>query len=490
MKKTHDNERERFDLHGGVTVHRGKPAYFDVAIHRPNCSSVIEYSDESLRQMGMIPSTLYPWWLHMEFTAEGHIPDKEKPIKPTTRGFFLEIRHSGELCIYLETDIDAERVLKPKPTLLPGAPGFRTMWPAAAASASASSGFGMTGVSAPLPPAGPTGPPGQAPKTLGDALTEATRPIMESVSDAVSSAVFDRVLDAPVPPDPDETRSRDALLGLLKEGQGLFDLFEQHARDRFGPLESRIIGAADAFLTGRPADWDTWMGDSFRRWANKCDQVVEHHCGSGDAVLMATYPLPTAKPANLSAHLFGGWCEARRRLDWLRSKLTLEELENPAQSAKITAKDRSVAGKGLVRAFMPVLTFVDQPTSREKILAPGRVTEGSDLVWLTTRLWVTNTHPSEPVRLLEVRMDEVICDDDPTTRQTGVRGIFWEYSADGSWSPLEIHPTETLNISCQFRLEPLQDSEGNGLLPSKIKGTIVFTDQIDHDREAGHFVWN
>ena len=87
-------------------------------------------------------------------------------------------------------------------------------------------------------------------------------------------------------------------------------------------------------------------------------------------------------------------------------------------------------------------------------------------------------------------MDEVICDDDPTTRQTGVRGIFWEYSADGSWSPLEIHPTETLNISCQFRLEPLQDSEGNGLLPSKIKGTIVFTDQIDHDREAGHFVWN
>jgi hypothetical protein len=155
MKKTHDNELERFDLRGGVTCHRGKPAFFDVAIHRPNHSSVIEYSDEKLRGMGAIPSTLYPWWVRMEFTAEGRIPDKEKPVRPTTRGFFLEIAHDGELRIHPEKDIEADRVLKPKPT---GPPGFRAR-SAAAASPSASGGLETISTVA-LPPAGPTGAAG------------------------------------------------------------------------------------------------------------------------------------------------------------------------------------------------------------------------------------------------------------------------------------------------------------------------------------------
>lgn len=99
MKLTHDNEPGRPNLHGGVVCTRSRPASFDVAVHRPDMSSVIEYSDESLRSMGTIPSSLYPGTVRLVFAADGHPPTNERPVKSTVRAFVLEIEATGRLAL-------------------------------------------------------------------------------------------------------------------------------------------------------------------------------------------------------------------------------------------------------------------------------------------------------------------------------------------------------------------------------------------------------
>lgn len=170
---------------------------------------------------------------------------------------------------------------------------------------------------------GGTGPLARA---AAEALTEAIR---SGTSGGAS------VWSGPPTQDPDlvvhwerkpieESERQSAFLDLLKEGRGLFDQYERHVHTLPGPMESSVAAHLNAFVNQRPEDWEIRMGDQFRSWANKCDQVVRHHCGNAVATLMSIAPLPTNQPTNVTPHLYGGWCEARRRMDWLRAELTNE----------------------------------------------------------------------------------------------------------------------------------------------------------------------
>ena len=115
LKLVDDNQRDRFLMRGRRICSRRYPEMFDVAVHRPQRSSVIEYTEPTLREgYGTIPSFLYPWWIRLDFEAHGLIPSTQRFIS-SRQSYFLEIQRDGRLFIHPAATIDETAVIKPRP---------------------------------------------------------------------------------------------------------------------------------------------------------------------------------------------------------------------------------------------------------------------------------------------------------------------------------------------------------------------------------------
>jgi hypothetical protein len=141
----------------------------------------------------------------------------------------------------------------------------------------------------------------------------------------------------------------------------------------------------------------------------------------------------------------------------------------------------------------PSLSVVQIPSTHSRVLghSPGSDGTGGMFIVLYASMWVSNPHHRDLVRILKVRLDDVVLGQS-LTRWSDVPGQLWE--TNGGTPPIEVHPRTSpfggpLEVACSFNVTPHGDGKGGYVNPESVAGNIVFIDQFNVDHEAGRFVW-
>lgn len=121
MHLTHDNHPDRLLQQVGESARWNRPVLFDVAIHRPGKASVLEYSDQALRNMGYIPTDLYPCFISLGFTVNAQRFKGDKEVRFTEKSYVLEVHKGGQLELHDGDAIAPNAILTLRP---PEPPGF------------------------------------------------------------------------------------------------------------------------------------------------------------------------------------------------------------------------------------------------------------------------------------------------------------------------------------------------------------------------------
>jgi hypothetical protein len=135
----------------------------------------------------------------------------------------------------------------------------------------------------------------------------------------------------------------------------------------------------------------------------------------------------------------------------------------------------------------PSLVIVDLQLGRIK----GPVHEDEHpVIPLYTALWVTNAHPTESIKIMKVRIDDVIFDGRDRNRLMGFVGFVWEGKTGNRVPPIEIEPRGTIEVGVSFEVPAHVDNNGNGLLPGTVQATLTLIDQFNHDHQSGRVLWS
>lgn len=136
------------------------------------------------------------------------------------------------------------------------------------------------------------------------------------------------------------------------------------------------------------------------------------------------------------------------------------------------------------------LALVDQPHSRQN-KAKSLQDEG-DQTWLylSTEMWVTNTHPTETLTLLATRLDEVVRDGLSVVRNSNVPGMLYTVGANSSMVPIALPPGQVTDIGCTFRLTPTGDGKGGFVEPQTVEATVVLIDQLGNRHQSERLWWH
>lgn len=106
----HDNSAGHPRSQLGETCAEGDALYFDLALHHQGAPAVaIEYADESLRALSVIPvSGQQSLWFRVE--ASGRMADEDRPVRAATAVFRLDIGplHTDPLVLQGDTMPDGE----------------------------------------------------------------------------------------------------------------------------------------------------------------------------------------------------------------------------------------------------------------------------------------------------------------------------------------------------------------------------------------------
>jgi hypothetical protein len=152
----------------------------------------------------------------------------------------------------------------------------------------------------------------------------------------------------------------------------------------------------------------------------------------------------------------------------------------PLSSPTSLATATDMARPGEMIDGSPSLLILDQPTTR-KVSLVTFANHGQ--LSVTTRLWVTNCHPSTSLMLIAVRIEGARYDSSKVVSRTNIGKVYQGGSAAGVFRkgggpPPRVAPGQTIDIECAFVLAADADGHGGWCTPKTIVATVVLKDQF------------